>query len=172
MARELPQSLKDVHAKLDLHEAKAGETWYQFNGGTVRLGHNMWIRVTVYDDKGVPQIGVPVSQEWPDGSETFDTDGQGLVTFYLGAGGKFYPPKDGPHRTYVGTPGSPMSDQVYSLGLPGGEHAEYALQFVRVAGAAAPVEPGAPTAVSDAALNAIIEAFETAAAKLRQLGGG
>jgi len=72
---------------------------------------------------------VTVTQEWPDGHESFATNASGRVEFFLGPGSRFTPPRGGPHRVYVGNPESLQSDLVYSLGSPQGQAVVYQLSF-------------------------------------------
>ena len=81
------------------------------------------------DAAGQPAAGAHVTQEWPDGHETLRTNATGQVTFHLGPGSRFKPPRGGPHRVYVGKPESLKSDLVYSLGSPGGQALRYELSF-------------------------------------------
>ncbi|MCA1553405.1 MAG: hypothetical protein LC737_03410, partial [Chloroflexi bacterium] len=116
----LPQALGEVHAKLLAYQPNSGERYYSLSAAQVRGGERA-IEVRVFTPSGEPCTDMVVTQEWPDGHESFATDDEGKVTFHLGPGSRFVPPRGGPHRVYVGVPEALMSDVVYSLGSPNGQ---------------------------------------------------
>ncbi len=98
------------------------------------LDINTRCSVTVLDKAGRPLAGIEVIDMRTDGQyEELQTNGAGYCEFIYGAASKFWRPNRGPHTVYVGDPGHPAGDQVESLGLPEGHHAEYALTFMLAA---------------------------------------
>ena len=140
----LPQSLTDVHARLISYAPAANEVFYGFTGGGVRLDINANITAYVLDQDGVPVAGAPVFNVRPDGQyEVILTGGNGSAQFFMGPGSKFWPPTPGPHTVFVGpdqNTARPIGDQVTSLGLPEGHHAEFTISF-RAMTTTAPMPP-------------------------------
>ncbi|MCA1554467.1 MAG: hypothetical protein LC737_08815 [Chloroflexi bacterium] len=129
----LPHGLGEVHAKLLAYQPNAGERYYTLSAAHVSSGERM-IEVRVVAPSGESCADIVVTQEWPDGHESFATDAAGKVTFHLGPGSRFSPPRGGPHRVYVGVPEALMSDVVYSLGSPNGQALSYQLTFREMSG--------------------------------------
>lgn len=118
--------LSDVYARIIRNDA--GE--FRLVGDSVVLDQTCRAVVTVRDERGQPLVGVPVTDRWPDGAITLETNAHGQVEFFFGPEAKFWPPNIGPHEVYVGAE-KPESDIVSGLGLPEGRHADYQLTFAR-----------------------------------------
>ena len=116
------------------YQPNEGEHYFALSDGAAISGAERKIVVTVLDANKQPLAEALVTQEWPDGHESFASDAHGQVTFFLGPGSRFVPPRGGPHRVYVGSPDTLQSDMVYSLGSPNGQAVEYQLIFRETAG--------------------------------------
>ncbi|MBI5877209.1 MAG: hypothetical protein HZB53_06140 [Chloroflexi bacterium] len=130
---EFPRALGAHHAKALAFQPDPGERFYALCEAHIAPGAEPVIIVRVQDAAGNLAANVYVTQEWPDGHETLRT-AAGQVTFHLGPGSRFRPPRGGPHRVYVGKPESLTSDLVYSLGSPNGRALSYELTFAETTG--------------------------------------
>ncbi len=130
----LPHALKAVYAKVLAYQPDHGEHYFCLSDGQAAFGGERKIVVTLLASNDQPVSGVTVTQEWPDGHESFESDARGQVTFFLGPGSRFMPPRGGPHRIYVGRPETLESDVVYSLGSPNGQPTAYQLTFREMVG--------------------------------------
>ena len=126
---DLPPDLKNVYAKSLAFQAEPGERYFALVESVVERAAERKIVVRVLDTGGHPLRGTAVTQEWPDGHESLQSDERGEVAFFLGPGSRFNPPRGGPHRVYVGLPELLNSDLVYSLGSPQGQALVYRFTF-------------------------------------------
>jgi len=177
---DLPNQVKAARAKLQSVQAQPGQSFYGLTGATVVLDRNCSVTVYVLDKDGVPAAGLPIINQWPDGSENIPTGGNGQTVFYLGPGSRFWSPSDGPNTVYIGNVGQPVSDVLYSLGLPEGRHCEYTFTFREMVQGGAPTPTPSPTptptpsptptpTVPGDVLDALIVAFQAAADALRAI---
>ncbi len=132
---DLPPDLKNVYAKVLAFQAEPGESYFALVESSVERAEEPKIVVRVRDARDRPINGMTITQEWPDGHESLESDASGGVTFFLGPGSRFNPPRGGPHRVYVGRPESLNSDLVYSLGSPQGKALVYQFTFREATGA-------------------------------------
>ena len=126
---ELPQELREAFAKVLAFQPDAAELFFALTESQATRSAERKIVVRLRDERDKPVAGKVVTQEWPDGHESLESDGEGEVVFFLGPGSRFTPPRGGPHRVYVGQPESLHSDMIYSLGSPGGQSMVYELVF-------------------------------------------
>ena len=126
---ELPQELREAFAKVLAFQPDAAELFFALTESQATRSAERKIVVRLRDERDKPVAGKVVTQEWPDGHESLESDAGGEVVFFLGPGSRFTPPRGGPHRVYVGQPESLHSDMIYSLGSPGGQSMVYELVF-------------------------------------------
>jgi hypothetical protein len=126
---ELPQELRAAFAKVLAFQPDAAESFFALADSQATRAGERKIIVRLKDESDRPVAGMTVTQEWPDGHESLESNGDGEVVFFLGPGSRFTPPRGGPHRVYVGRPESLHSDMIYSLGSPGGQSMIYSLVF-------------------------------------------
>jgi hypothetical protein len=131
---ELPQDLRETFAKVLAFQPEAAELFFALTESQATRSEERKIVVRLRDERDKPVAGKVVTQEWPDGHESLESNAEGEVVFFLGPGSRFNPPRGGPHRVYVGQPESLHSDMIYSLGSPGGQPMVYNLVFKKTLG--------------------------------------
>ena len=126
---ELPQELREAFAKVLPFQPDTAELFFALTESRATRSEERKIVVRLRDTHDKAVAGKVVTQEWPDGHESLESDTEGEVVFFLGPGSRFVPPRGGPHRVYVGQPESLHSDMIYSLGSPGGQSMVYRVLF-------------------------------------------
>ncbi|MFQ6015853.1 MAG: hypothetical protein ACE5NP_10465 [Anaerolineae bacterium] len=144
--------------------------------------------VRVVDADGNPLSGVHVARTWP-GVEDFEphvqprsrwynngvfgmegTDANGLIGFGMGRGDYLKGPGTGVSSVWI-LSGEYFTDILDKLGMMPETNHRTLLPTFRLT-EVTPEEPGPAPELPNEAVNILIEFFETAANRLRQLGGG